>query len=53
MLKEANAAKITDINLIIGQFSSIVDELIEFDLMIANGTIADEAVLHFNAFRAR
>ena len=47
--EEANAAKITDINLIIGQFSSIVDDSIQFYWdMIADGTIAHGAVLHFN-----
>jgi hydrogenase nickel incorporation protein HypA/HybF len=39
--EEANAAKITDINLIIGQFSSIVDDSVQFYWdMIADGTIA-------------
>jgi len=47
--EEANAAKITDINLIIGQFSSIVDDSIQFYWdMIADGTIAHGAVLRFN-----
>ena len=47
--EEASAAKITDINLIIGQFSSIVDDSVQFYWdMIADGTIAHGAVLHFN-----
>ena len=47
--EEANAAKITDINLIIGQFSSIVDDSVQFYWdMIADGTIAHGAALHFN-----
>jgi hydrogenase nickel incorporation protein HypA/HybF len=47
--EEANAAKITDINLVVGQFSSIVDDSVQFYWdMIAEGTIAQGAVLHFN-----
>jgi len=47
--EEANAARITDINLVIGQFSSIVDDSVQFYWdMIADGTIAHGAVLHFN-----
>ena len=46
--QEANAANITDINLVIGQFSSIVDDSVQFYWdMIADGTIARGAVLHF------
>ena len=46
---QANATKITGINLVIGQFSSIVDDSVQFYWdMIANRTIAQEAVLHFN-----
>jgi hydrogenase nickel incorporation protein HypA/HybF len=46
---EASAAKITDINLVVGQFSSIVDDSVQFYWdMIAEGTIAQGAVLHFN-----
>jgi hydrogenase nickel incorporation protein HypA/HybF len=44
-----HASKITDINLVIGQFSSIVDDSVQFYWdMIADGTIAKGAVLHFN-----
>jgi len=47
--QQAGAAKIKDINLVIGQFSSIVDDSVQFYWdMIAEGTIAQGAVLHFN-----
>jgi hydrogenase nickel incorporation protein HypA/HybF len=44
-----HAAKITDINIVVGQFSSIVDDSVQFYWdMIAEGTIAQGAALHFN-----
>ncbi len=47
--QEASVVKITDINLVIGQFSSIVDDSVQFYWdMIADGTIAQGAILHFN-----
>jgi hydrogenase nickel incorporation protein HypA/HybF len=47
--EEASASKITDINLVVGQFSSIVDDSVQFYWdMIADGTIAQGATLHFN-----
>ena len=46
---QANAARVTDINLLIGQFSSIVDDSVQFYWdIVADGTIAQGAVLHFN-----
>jgi hydrogenase nickel incorporation protein HypA/HybF len=44
-----NARKVTDININIGQLSSIVDDSVQFywDL-IAKDTICESAVLHFN-----
>jgi len=46
---EANAIRITDINLVIGQFSSIVDDSVQFYWdIVANGTIAQRAILHFS-----
>jgi hydrogenase nickel incorporation protein HypA/HybF len=46
--KEAGAARITTINLVIGELSSIVDESVQFYWeMIAKGTIAENAVLNF------
>jgi hydrogenase nickel incorporation protein HypA/HybF len=47
--EQAHARKITDINLVIGQFSSIVDDSVQFYWdIVAEGTIAQGAVLHFN-----
>jgi hydrogenase nickel incorporation protein HypA/HybF len=46
--KEANAKRITDINLIIGQFSSIVDDSVQFYWeIISRDTIAQGSSLHF------
>ena len=46
---EAGAKRITGINLVIGQFSSIVDDSVQFYWdIIARETIAQGAVLHFN-----
>src|SRR5512139_1521455 len=47
--EQANATRVTDINLVIGQFSSIVDDSVQFYWdIVAEGTIAQGAVLHFN-----
>ena len=47
--EQANAKRITDINLVIGQFSSIVDDSVQFYWdIVADGTIAQGAILHFN-----
>ena len=47
--KAASARRITNINLVIGQFSSIVDDSVQFYWdVIANGTIAQGALLHFS-----
>jgi len=46
--KEAGAKKITGINLVIGEFASIVDDSVQFYWeMLADGTIAKDAQLHF------
>jgi hydrogenase nickel incorporation protein HypA/HybF len=46
--KEANAKRITDINLLIGQFSSIVDDSVQFYWeIISKDTIAQGSSLHF------
>lgn len=47
-LKNAGARKITQINLVIGQFSSIVDDSVQFYWdVIAKETAAEGARLHF------
>jgi hydrogenase nickel incorporation protein HypA/HybF len=47
--ENAGAKRIIDINLVIGQFSSIVDDSVQFYWdIIANDTIAQGATLHFN-----
>jgi hydrogenase nickel incorporation protein HypA/HybF len=46
--EEAGAARVLQLNLIIGEFSSIVDESVQFYWdMISEGTIAEKAELHF------
>jgi hydrogenase nickel incorporation protein HypA/HybF len=45
---QANAVRVTDVQLVIGQLSSIVDESVQFYWdMIAEGTICAGARLHF------
>jgi hydrogenase nickel incorporation protein HypA/HybF len=47
--QEAGAKQITGINLVIGEFASIVDDSIQFYWdMLAEGTIAQNAKLHFD-----
>lgn len=49
----ANAVKITDIYLVVGQLSSIVDDSVQFYWdMICKGTIAEGAALHFKRLPA-
>lgn len=51
---ENNAKIITDIYLVIGDFSSIIDESIEFYWnIISNETIAKDARLHFKRIPAK
>ena len=48
-VEQAGAKHITDINLVVGKFSSIVDDSVQFYWdIIAKETIAQGAVLHFN-----
>jgi hydrogenase nickel incorporation protein HypA/HybF len=50
---EAKATKVTDINIVIGQLSSIIDESIQFYWdIISENTICSNAVLHFNRIPA-
>ena len=47
--EQSNAIRITDINLVVGQFSSIVDDSVQFYWdIVAQDTIAQGAILHFN-----
>ncbi len=51
--KQANASRVTDIYIVIGQLASLVDDSIQFywDL-IAKGTPAEGATLHFKRIPA-
>ncbi len=52
--QENNAKKITDIYLVIGDLSSIIDESIEFYWnFISDNTIAKNARLHFKRIQAK
>ena len=52
--QQARATKVTDIYLIIGQLSSIIDDSVQFYWdIIAKGTPAEEARLHFNRIPAK
>ncbi len=49
----ANAKRITHLYLVIGQLASIVDDSVQFYWdIVAKGTIADGAVLHFKRLPA-
>ncbi len=52
--KQANATQVTDINLVIGKLSSIVDDSVQFYWeLIAKDTICEKAILHFERIPAR
>jgi len=52
--EQGGAVRIKELNLVIGELSSIVDESIQFYWdMIARGTIAEGAVLNFKRVAAR
>jgi hydrogenase nickel incorporation protein HypA/HybF len=51
--KEAQADKITDLFIVVGQLSSIVDDSVQFYWeLIAKGTPAETATLHFRRIPA-
>jgi hydrogenase nickel incorporation protein HypA/HybF len=46
--EKADAKRVTDLNIVIGELASMVDDSIQFYWeVIARGTIAEQAVLHF------
>lgn len=46
--EKANAKHVTDLNIVIGDLASMVDDSIQFYWeIIAKGTIAEQATLHF------
>jgi hydrogenase nickel incorporation protein HypA/HybF len=50
---QANAKKVTDITLVIGNLSSIVDDSVVFYWeILSKETICEEAVIHFNRLPA-
>ena len=51
--QKAGAKKVTDINLVIGRLSSIVDDSVEFYWqMITKDTLCEDAKLHFSRIPA-
>jgi hydrogenase nickel incorporation protein HypA/HybF len=46
--EKANAQRVTDLNIVMGELSSMVDDSLQFYWeIIAKGTIAEQATLHF------
>ncbi len=52
--EEAGAVRVTQLNVVVGELSSVVDDSVQFYWeMLAKGTIAEEAVLRFQRVVAR
>jgi hydrogenase nickel incorporation protein HypA/HybF len=52
--KESKAKRITDLYLVIGQLSSVIDDSIQFYWpIISKGTMAEDALLHFKRIPAK
>jgi len=52
--EKANAAKVTDLYIVIGELASMVDDSIQFYWeVIAKDTIAEQAKLHFHRIAAQ
>jgi hydrogenase nickel incorporation protein HypA/HybF len=50
---EANAAKVTNLYLVIGELSSVIDDSVQFYWdFVSEGTIAEGATLHFRRIPA-
>lgn len=46
--EQANATRVTDLHIVIGDLASMVDDSVQFYWdIIARGTIAEQATLHF------